>query len=73
MTKDFMKELDQRLDENKRLSQGGVPEKLQPVATWLGLYPWQSLLGLSLVITVVLFAWLQATVVEVVERVLLVY
>ena len=73
MPKDFWKELDQRLDENQRLSHGGIPTQFQPIAAWLGLYPWQSLLWLSLGTTWLLVLVLRQEVIEIVERILLIY
>lgn len=73
MKKDFWSELDERLSENSRLSQGGVPSFFKPWATFLGLYPWQSLLTLSSLITLGLFLILGEKMLDVVERVLFIY
>lgn len=52
----LLSELEEIMDENKRLQdKGGLPVELAPLVNILGLKPWQSLLGLSFAVTLVIF------------------
>ncbi len=48
---DFLKALDERLEENKKLSdKGGMPKELAPVVSLMGFYSWQVLLVLGFLV-----------------------
>lgn len=68
----FQHQLNQRLDENKHLAQGGLPLLLQPLASWLGLYPWQSLVLITSISILGLVVFLGQDVVRLTEIILLI-
>lgn len=68
----FLELLEQRLAENADLADGGVPAWLRPVAFWLAIKPWQSLLLLSFLIVGVWFFGFRQTLLQVVDLVLVI-
>jgi hypothetical protein len=54
--REFLAEMEKRLDENRRLSaHGGVPQSLAPVISVFGQHVWQMLLFGSFVVSSLLF------------------
>ena len=70
--KDFFKEVSARLEENEKLGHGGLPNGLKGWGSIVGLYPWQSLLLLSFVLTLIFFYYMNHSLIFFVERLLLI-
>ena len=53
---DFLAELEERLEENRKLMQGSfLPESLKGPASYLGFHTFTVLLGISFLVTVMLY------------------
>lgn len=53
--RDFLKQVDERLGENKKLAGGGLPSVLAPVVELVGMKTWQVLLFGSFGVTALWF------------------
>lgn len=55
---EFLKELDSRLDENKKLNENpGMGARVSGVSSFVGLHAFWIILGISLLITVVFYSY----------------
>lgn len=72
--RDFLKELEQVLEENKQLKQSAVvPPKMAPVAEWIVFHPVVTLTIGAFVITLVLFMTSPNQFLQLVEAVLFIH
>jgi len=71
--RELLAELEQILEENKRLSQGGgLPKQMGLAVGVVAMYPWQFLALASLVAAGLVFVWSPLDFLKVVRGVLLV-
>lgn len=68
---DFLEALEQRLEENKKLSGKGMPLKTAPVVSVLGTKPWQSLVGVSFLVTLLIWLVGKSLLMSLVDKLLL--
>lgn len=71
--RDFWSELETRLEENNQLEQGGIPPIFRPMASFVGLHFWQSLLLGSFMATVVIALFFPEILVHLTEDLLLIW